>query len=266
MNPHYSVSQMNTFWMCAMRYYWRYPMGLKVPPGVIAVMGKGGHKSIEANLNAKKDTGLLLELEAVEQIAYTEVNRLWDDEAPRLSPDEAAEGEKNVRGRAVDRAVVLSRLHHTVVAPDILPTHVERTVRVEIPHLGVDFLGIIDVCEADRIRDTKFKSKSPTAGEVNGSLQFTAYHLARKVVDGVDCKLQMDALVSTKEPKYVAATTTRTTVDHQDLLDRLVLMHQAIQKGVFLPCQRDSWMCSEKWCGYWDNCPFGRKGRERVTA
>ena len=267
MNPHTSVSQMNTFWRCAIQYYWRYPMGLKVPPGVTLIIGKGGHKSVESNLNAKKDNGVLLPESDVLDIAAEAVNAEWDKEPPRLSPEEQTEGEKNVRGKAVDRAVLLSRLHHCKVAPDIIPTGVEREWRLEIPHLSVDLVGIIDVCEPDRIRDTKFKSKSPTAGEVDGSLQFTAYHLARKVIDGVDCKLQMDALVSTKEAKYVPMPTTRTVADHQDLLNRLCVMQEAIEKGVFLPCQRDSWACSEKWCGYFnDVCPYGRKGRERVTA
>jgi len=35
----------------------------------------------------------------------------------------------------------------------------------------------------------------------------------------------------------------------------------AIKTGIFPPTNPDSWWCSEKWCGYWDDvCPFGRKG------
>lgn len=263
---HYSVSQMNMFWRCPLQYMHRYVEGRKVPPGVIAIVGKGGHKSVEKNLSHKIQHGILLPDDAVGDIAADAVNAEWDTEPPRLSPEDASEGENIVRGRAVDRAVSLAKLHHVEAAPNIVPVAVEREWRLHTP-LDIDLVGIIDVCEPACIRDTKFKSKSPTQAEADGSLQFTSYHLARTVLDKLDCELRMDALVSTKTPKYISFLTTRSDLDHRDFLNRLWQMDNAIKKGVFMPCQRDHWCCSEKWCGYFnDVCPYGRRARERVTT
>lgn len=267
MNPHYSVSQMNMFWRCGLQYMHRYVNGLKVPPGVAVLVGKGGHKSVEANLKRKKEAGLPLDREAVEEIAYAEVKRLWAEQPPLLTEDEQTKGEQTVRSNALDRAVCLSGLHYAVVAPEIMPTHVEREWRLHTP-LDVDLVGIIDVCEPAGIRDTKFVSRTPSADDVHGNLGLTAYHMARCILDGsTDWTVQIDAMVSTKQPKYVAMPTTRTAFDHQRLLNRIAGMHTAIQKGVFLPCPEGSWMCTPWRCGYWNStCPYGRRGRERMTA
>lgn len=279
MNPHTSVSQMNTFWKCAMQWYLRKTIG-PVPSSAFQHMGKGGHAAIEKNLTHKIETGVLLGESDVTDIARDAVNSEWEKEPPQFS-DEDKESAITSKGAAVDKAVNLSRVHHNIVAPyirplaDVLPNGkfkgIEREWRLETP-LGVDITGVIDICEGEsagwKIRDTKFKGKSPTAGEVAGSLQFTGYHLALSVLDKHDCALQMDALVQTKTKRYFKAVpTARNGFDHQDFLNRLWLMQEAIRKGVFLPCQRDHWACSEKWCGYFnDDCPYGRKGRERVTA
>lgn len=269
MNPHYSVSQMNTFWMCPMQWYHRYVLNLKIPPSVFMVIGKGGHKSIQKNLTNKIEKGVLLAESEVSDAARDAVNAEWDKETPMLS-DEDKESEATTKGEAVDRAVSLSMLHHNVAAPEIRPIAVERKWELATP-LGIDIIGVIDICEDEaagwRIRDTKFKGKSPSDREVHQSIQFTGYHLALQVLDAHDCMLQMDALVQTKTKKYFKPMpTTRNNIDHQDLLNRMVAMHEAITKGVFLPCQRDHWACCGARCGYYDKCAYGRKGRERMTA
>ena len=39
-------------------------------------------------------------------------------------------------------------------------------------------------------------------------------------------------------------------------------MAEVIEKGAFLPADPGSWRCSEKFCEYWDDCPFGRARRQ----
>jgi len=276
MNPHYSVSQMSMFWKCAMQWYLKKKVG-PVAPSAFLIMGKGGHRAIEKNLTHKIETGVLLGESDVADIARDAVNEEWANEPPQFS-DEDKESAITSKGAAVDKAVNLSKVHHNIVAPEIRPISdltadgkfkgIERDWRLHTP-LGVDLMGKIDICEDEsagwRIRDTKFTGKRPSDNQVHGSIQLTGYHLALSVLDHHDCMLQMDALVQTKTKRYfVPKPTIRNAFDHQDFLNRLAAMHDAQEKGVFLPCQRDSWPCSEKFCGYFASiCAYGRRGRER---
>ena len=38
-----------------------------------------------------------------------------------------------------------------------------------------------------------------------------------------------------------------------------------IDKEVFLPAPEDSWVCSRKWCGYYDTCPFASGAKRHST-
>ena len=33
---------------------------------------------------------------------------------------------------------------------------------------------------------------------------------------------------------------------------------QMIEKEVYTPAPDSAWWCNQRWCGYWDRCPFAR--------
>jgi hypothetical protein len=224
------------------------------------IVGTATHKSIEKNLIEKRDNKTLLSTEAVTEIAADTLKNTWAGENPVLSDEEKEQGEKKVKGDAIDTAVSLATLHHRELAPKIEPVHLEREVYLELNGFPYDLKGFVDIQEPDGIRDTKTSSKSPDAGAAEKSTQLRFYSLARTVLDGLPpAKASLDFLVKKKAPEAITVSTQMQESDHHRFLDRVSRVADAIQKGAFTPAPPDSWACSERWCGYWSRCPHGTR-------
>jgi hypothetical protein len=258
MKPYLSATQINMLAKCPKQYEFRYVDGIRSPPGVSLVLGKGGHKGVEANLRAKLASGELLSLEAVTQAAAEGVREEWEKEPVALTEEEEQLGANRVLGETVDKAVALVGLHHKVVAPAISPVAIESGFRLDLPGFPFDIIGYKDVEEETRIRDTKFKGKSPPEDAADTSIQLTLYHM-ESAARGKSVEVQLDNLVANKVPKYVPQKSKRSELDHRRFLRRVELAAQQIESGIFPPTDPTSWACSEKWCGYWDACEFGAR-------
>lgn len=246
---------------CGMQFYWRYIEGIRIPPGISALIGTATDTSVSTDLSFKRTTGKLRMDEDIKDIARDAVNGNWL-KGVRLVGDELKESQKKLKGEAVDDAVTLSTLHHRELAPDINPVDVQRFWKIELPNYPYDITGRIDIEEPDAIRDTKTSAKSPTWDEAHKSKQLTMYALARKITRGVMSKtLYLDFLIRTKTPKYLVLPTER----NQEDFDAIFVMYdkamEILEKEAFMP-NNDGWHCSDKWCGYWqDKCPFGRRSQ-----
>ncbi len=264
--PHLSVSQLEMLGRCGLQWRYRYLEGKRRPPGVAAYTGRGTHRSVELNLihvMESPDQEMLPEPDALD-VARDKVNGDWGREEPLLTPEERAEGIQKVRGRSVDAAVTLAKLHYEQVAPGVQPIAVERAFVLELHGFPYDFHGVIDLQEPRKIRDLKTKGASPSKADADASLQLTAYHLGVQVLDREAPEIvQLDSLVMTKTPKVVQHASTRTAADHRRLLRRIEMAAEVIEKEAFLPAPEDSWVCSERYCGYWNECEFGQRGRTR---
>jgi hypothetical protein len=244
---------------CAVQYEFRTVKGIVRPPGVAVLVGSSTHKGIDVNLNHKIKTGQLLPVEDVMEAAAEDLNKRWQD-GVELDGEEKTVGESSVRGDAVDTVVALSALHHKEVAPRINPAHVERKFVLELEGFSRNLTGTIDIDEVGGIvRDTKTAKRSPPAGTADNSDQLTMYGLAVRTLDKVEPVLVLDHLVKTKVPKAVTQMTTRTAEDYQVFLNRVAAATRVVESGAFMPCSQDSWVCSEKFCGYTGICPYFRK-------
>jgi RecB family exonuclease len=264
--PTLSPSRLEMLSKCGMQYYFRYIEGRVVPPGVAMVVGTATHKSVERNLGNKIQTGQLLPQDAVVEAGIDAIKNHWEGEPPALDDDEKEIGEKAVKGRAIDTVATLAKLHHQEFAPKIQPTHVERYFRLELKGFPFDLDGFMDIQEATTVRDTKTSAKSPSGDEADYSVQLSAYALAVKTVDGkLPTSVHLDYLVKTKEPKAVPVSSTRDEEQLRSLLLRVERAATVVEKGAFYPTSPDNWVCSKKWCGYWDSvCPFGRRSRKQA--
>jgi len=261
--PQLHWSHVSLLMKCGIQYEFRYVKGMRRPPGVAAHIGGGTHKGVEVNMLHVKEKRELLPEDAVAEAARDEVNRRFADDGVMLEGDEVSVGLDTIKGEAVDTAVTLAKLHRNVLAPSIQPVHVERKWVIELPDQPFDLSGTIDLQEPDRIRDTKTAAKSPNAEAAHNSDQLSFYALAALVHDKQLPKLQLDYLVKTKTPKVVTLETERSREDLTIVVRRLQVVMSSIQTGVFLPAPQDSWVCTRKFCGWFDMCPYSRK---RVTV
>lgn len=266
--PTWSQSKLGMFTRCGMQYKFRYIDGLRIPPGVALIVGTATHKAVEYDLTNKIQSGELLPLEAVQDLAALAFKANWNASEVKVDEDELAEAGSmaKVKGAASDKAVRLASLHHRKVAPSISPVHIERYFRLELKGYPFDLDGFMDVQEPDAVRDTKTTGKSPSKDEADNSMQLTMYGLAFRSLEGRNpAKLILDYLVDKKEPQEVTQTSERSDEDYRRLVMRAERAHEAIDKGVFIPTDPSNWVCSAKWCGYWESvCPFGRRARVQV--
>src|ERR1035438_5782989 len=153
------VSGLNLLSRCGIAFEYRYMKGLKLPPDVGLTIGKAVDVAVNTNMQAKVDTGHLLETEAVEALARDAVVAGFDE--VEIEESYRMLGKQGARDKAVDSSVILSRLHHRQAAPKISPTHVQRQWVVDIDGLDIQVAGTIDIQEGSRsIRDTKTSKKS----------------------------------------------------------------------------------------------------------
>lgn len=240
-----------------------YIMGEKIPPGVRMIVGTGTHRGVDANMKHKIETGELLPLDAVTDATRDGLNAAWEREGVTLDPDELARGMKLIRGEAVDKAVRLVKLHHAETAPKIKPIHAERAWSLEIAGKPFDFVGQIDIQEANGIRDTKTAAKTPSEDCAEKSLQLKSYAMAVKALDGkIPEKVSLDFLIDIKTPKAKTFDYAPDAEDFSLVLNRLDTVAYAMEKGVFVPVEPDHWCCDPKWCGYYSTCKYVRRPKQ----
>lgn len=129
------------------------------------------------------------------------------------------------------------------------------------------------------IRDTKTSGKSPTKSLMDGnkqpgiaddSDQLTTYAMASLVLDGkLPDAMFLDYLIYTParhDTKYVPTKTVRDLNDINVFLNRFANAVHAYKRGVFVPAKADWWGCSQKYCGYWDMCPYSKKPKQIQIA
>lgn len=251
-----SPSRINMWERCQMQYFYREVEGRKTPPGIALVIGGSVDSSVNADLQAKIDTGSLLPLDAVQTTARDHLENEWAG-GVQQEPDEPAD-----KGDVIDLTVRLATLHHQAVAPLRKPVAVQHNFGVQVDE-RTKLTGHIDCLEADAVVDTKTINKTPSEIKGDHMVQVQLYAVGVKANGGpLPSKVKLDYLVKNKTVKTELLEAPVTTVTAQSALDRLSVtarvIHTALKTGDFMPAPADSYICAEKWCGYFSHCPFAR--------
>lgn len=266
--PAFHHSVLATLSKCGLQAMYRYVEGKKSPPGIALIVGTATHQSAEHDLKTKMATGAGAPLGELKEIAAKSVERDWTTDIV-LDEEEQMIGHDILKGEAMDEAVALSTLHAKEVTPHLFPIAVERKMRLELNGFPFDLEGTIDVEEESIIRDRKTSSKSPSGNEADGNVQLDFYAMLRSVIDKKPVKVvALDYLVKskTKAPKYVEVPS-RAPIDFAHVLRRVELAAHVFTTGAFYPVDPtgpSGWVCTPKWCGYYNECPFGAKRRRQV--
>lgn len=255
-----SFTRINMAERCGMQYYFRYEEGKKVPPGVAAVIGRNVHLTSEEDYRMKLQSGLLLPVDVLQDMARDGVRRSFDD-GVLITEDEKAVGVKALKGQVVDETTELALLHHNEVAPTVEPADVEHKWSLKIPQIGVKVIGYTDLITTERVvRDLKTSARKPKDDAAGESNQLTVYGLAEWAENGkYPPYYQLDYLVrrSKRLPaRVITQKTVRRAEDYQAVLARISRVAEMVRKEVYMPAPKGSWVCSPKFCGYYHECPF----------
>jgi hypothetical protein len=144
------------------------------------------------------------------------------------------------------------------VCPIVFPEQVQLRREIEFENSPIKFAGVIDTLEKiGVISDTKTTGKSWSIGDEYKKLQPPAYSLLLDRNNDRDRDFRFDILVRTRKPKIQQVRLTITPFERQTFLRYLSTLINRIQNtiktGDFLP-RRDHFLCSKKYCGYWEIC------------
>ncbi len=225
---HLSVSQVKTYLLCPLKYFYRYVRRLPSPKTSAAALGSAVHAALEVNFTQKVQTQLDLPLPSVAD-AFSDA---WVAQVPEtaFTPDEQP-------GSLKDEGVTIVSAYHTTISPTIQPKQVEHPFELTFENAPYTFRGRVDLVDVqDRIVDHKTTKRAPTPEQVAQDLQLTAYDLAHTVLERRPAAgLRLDVMVRTKTPKILQLSTTRTPRDHARFLKLLGHVAQGIQSALFYP-------------------------------
>ena len=264
--PQLHNSMMETMSKCGVQFQRRYgarfdvwPHEEIIPPGIALATGISVHRAVDANMNHKVETGELLDLDTIRDVAREAVERMWSD-GLLLTPEESTR-QKQVKGETIDLTVALSELHHIQVAPLIEPIAAEERFVIELKDSPIDLAGQFDIRENVGIRDTKTAAPS-RAPKTAKTVQMAIYSMAHQILyEKMPERVVLDGLIKTRVPKVVmveAKPDDSWMLPVRNRIYRAVELIESVKAGTgqFTPAQPEDWCCSEKWCGYARTCPF----------
>ena len=252
-----SPSQFGMYKRCPRQYEYAYVKDLRRPPGISMLKGTAIHKGAEVVHKHTIATGQRLSMEAA-------VQEVADEFEDGLESVEAGP-EVNV-GEVKDRTLANFRVYYTQAVPLIRPVAAEKTFATKIG--TVPMRGVIDLIDrvpgdvvlgvddpdnpplVEVVSDLKTTTKKWTDQMVNHSVQMTIYAVVEKTP-----LIRVDLLIDQKSgTKYLPIRATRTSREKQVIVEDVEEMASLVKKGVFPRCLPDSWVCTPRFCGYYDEC------------
>ncbi len=243
---HLSVSQINTYLRCPMQYYFRYCEGIISPPSAALTLGLSFHVATAFNYSHKLVEHSDADVDDVCDVFSTEYDERKHETV--FAPDENP-------GRIKDNGVRALRFYHQQVAPRVEPAGVEEEFRVKLKGRDYELVGRIDVIDkANKVIETKTTSRSVSKPRDEHTLQATAYVAAALATGRAGAgDAVIDYAVVRSRPTVASFAIKVGPERVRYLLNLIARVTRAIESEVWIP-QRNSFLCSERYCGYWEMC------------
>jgi putative RecB family exonuclease len=253
---HLSASSINDYIDCSLLY----KLGRidKLPPEFRSdslEFGSAIHKVLEAYYRNKLE-GTSLSAKELHEI----FEREWRERAEGKDDIKYAEG-KNFESLLLEGKELLAAYYNKIQDDNQLKViGVEEPFSFNLDGCPVPIIGSIDLVEQDDsgtliITDWKTSGRAYSNDEVDRNFQLTLYKIATKKNGNTDREilLRVDCLIKTKTPKFEQYYTTRSDLDEQRAVRKIIEVWNGIMKGVFIPNDSSTnWKC--KGCAYKKAC------------
>lgn len=249
MIEHLSVSQINLYIQCSLKYRYQYIDQIPKPfkPSGLA-FGSVMHSAIEwfHKERLKKNE---VSLEKLLKIFETD----WFSQKVE-SEIRFKDGEDEMKLLLTGKEMLGIYFHSPPeeIQGAEVPFHVPLLNLSTGEELGISLEGIIDLIEKDDvIVEFKTSNRSMDPESLNDYLQLTAYSYAYRVLFGKEPQmLKVINFVKARTPKMVVIETSRERKDYERLFYIAKEVVKGITDGVFFP--RPSFICKD--CEYEDLC------------
>lgn len=254
----FSHSQFRMYQRCPKQYYYRYPMGMKVKPGVAMTKGNVIHEGAEKTHSSTIKTGKPLSLTA----AKASVSDAFD----KIVNNTEIEGMDNP-GMVKDQTLKHFEVYYRQAVPVIRPLAVEKGFAVKLGSVPlVGFIDLVDEILVDRTTDKDIEGEGPAVLEVVADLKFTGKRWSEHMmkndtqltlyahVQGTP-RVRIDFLLDQRTgTKYVQERSLRNPHAVKLLTEDMEETVDLIKRGHFPRCDPTGWQCSGEYCGYYKIC------------
>jgi putative RecB family exonuclease len=251
--PVLSVSQVNAYLACPLKYRFQYVDKIPRPWRVAAMaFGSSVHAAVE---------WFHKERLAGRSPPDADVLSIFDADWYAQNMEPLVFSERESKDSLAEKGRAMLQLYVEGQAGTPSPQCVEHPFEVELhdPETGefleVAFRGFVDLIEADgTVVDLKTAVRSLEAGGLERHLQLSCYALAYQIQTGVIPRLRLDMLLKTTRPRLERLPTSRTLAELSWTAQLIREVGVAIQTENFFPSP--SWRCTE--CEYFAHCQAWR--------
>lgn len=273
-NPHkkkLSPSAISDYLTCPRKFKFGRVDRIKTPPSAVMIQSSAWHACVENNYNFKMNAGKGkdLKLSVMLDLYRKEfANKMSECDVCRKPKVGCLETDHKYRAIQVvyddfetyettlALGLRITEMHHLSIAPSIKPLAVEEKFLVPLND-DIDIIGVLDVRGDGWIADNKSKGKTPAQNDFDKDIQFSIYAWAYWKKYKKIPKLYMHLIVRNKELKATILETSRTKTQLMWMETQMAEVGAAIRAGVFFP-NMGGYLCSQKWCGFWDRCQNGK--------
>lgn len=249
---HLSVSQVQTYLGCPLKYRFQYVDKIPRPWRAAALaFGTSIHAAIEW-FQRERMAGRTPQV--AQAVSIFEADWFAQNMEPLVFPD------KESRESLKEKGALMLPAYLETVGP-ALPVAIEEPFEVDLydpetgEDLGVRLKGFVDLVEEGNVlADVKTAGRALENGGLERHLQLSTYALVFLLLHGSIPRLRLDMIMKTKVPRVDRLETTRSLPDLAWTSRLIARTARAIEQGHFFP--NPSWRCSE--CEYFQNCQTWR--------
>jgi len=243
---HVSPSQKDQFMRCPRQWWFRYGENFSTPPSAALFIGLSAHQALDTYFKDRIGSShyrLDMLMDPLEESFRRANDVFWDE----VAPDKA---QSKLRGTLTG--------FHKDFAPRILPQETEVAFQykpdgLSVPiHGRVDLLGRVPARRKDFLFEWKFTGRNVSTIKPQHLEQIQTYAM----IEGTDCyAVYFVWPYQTFTPIQVPAPTekeiNRILLDYKTFVK---LREFSVQTATFAGAAPGSYICTPKWCGFWDIC------------
>jgi hypothetical protein len=240
-----SHSQLDLWLHCPRKWEYKYIKKIPQPTTAPLIEGSVYHKVLETYFNHKLNTKQDLSIPDV----YDAFSTHWTaSTAPNNHIDWGDRYQDDVR----DECQSLLTEYVSTIAPQIIPAVVEETYISDIE--GTKFVCIIDlITSEDTVIDHKTSSKKYTQDDVDKDIQASAEAF---VLDKAIVFQNHVAIKPINKIQIVKSYRLKEDIDWWLAMTKGII--KQMNSGIAPPrAMKGDYLCSSKYCPYWDKCRVG---------
>ena len=255
---HLSHSSINTFISCPHKWYLHYIERISRPVAYWLFSGSCIHNALAYNYEQKVTSRKNLpEEEVIQKFVDTFAAMDPNRGRPEHSSGALASGIEFYSmspGLVKDINIEVLKVYQRTLAPITQPVVSEFSWSREVA--GVKLVGRVDLIDdKSRIVDFKVSKRRPKQDSWHRDRQPTFYAIGM----GGPIKFQFQYLLNLATPTVQCYLTERTTEDINHMTNEVLPpIVRSIEAGIFPYADEGSWLCSKRYCDYWNFCR-GRK-------